>query len=134
MSKIAISTVHAPAAIGPYSQAIKAGDLLFTSGQIALDSATGTLVHGDIEAETRQVLHNLGEVLKAAGSSWAEVVRTTIYLTNLAHFTVVNRLYGEVVGTTPPARSTVQVAALPRGAQVEIDAIARLGTAPSPAT
>ena len=134
MSKIAISTPHAPAAIGPYSQAIKAGDLLFTSGQIALDPATGTLVHGDIEVETRQVLQNLGQVLAAAGTTWDEVVRTTIYLTDLGHFAIVNRLYGEVTGAVPPARSTVQVAALPRGAQVEIDAIARLGTAPSPAT
>ncbi len=134
MSKIAISTPHAPAAIGPYSQAIKAGDLLFTSGQIALDPATGTLVHGDIEVETRQVLQNLGQVLAAAGTTWDEVVRTTIYLTDLGHFAIVNRLYGEVTGAVPPARSTVQVAALPRGAQVEIDAIARLGTALSPAT
>ncbi len=134
MSKIAISTPHAPAAIGPYSQAIKAGDLLFTSGQIALDPATGTLVHGDIEVETRQVLQNLGQVLAAAGTTWDEVVRTTIYLTDLGHFAIVNRLYGEVTGAVPPARSTVQVAALPRGAQVEIDAIARLATAPSPAT
>lgn len=134
MSKIAVSTPHAPAAIGPYSQAIKAGDLLFTSGQIALDPATGTLVHGDIEAETRQVLHNLGEVLQAAGTTWAEVVRTTIYLTDLEHFSIVNRVYGEVTGAVPPARSTVQVAALPRGAQVEIDAIARLATAPASAT
>ncbi|MEO7329867.1 MAG: RidA family protein [Minicystis sp.] len=133
MSKIAISTPHAPAAIGPYSQAIKAGDLLFTSGQIALDPATGTLVHGDIEAETRRVLQNLGQVLAAAGTTWAEVVRTTIYLTDLGHFAIVNRVYGEVTGAVPPARSTVQVAGLPRGAQVEIDAIARLGIA-SPAT
>jgi 2-iminobutanoate/2-iminopropanoate deaminase len=124
MSKIAVSTEAAPRAIGPYSQAVRAGDFLFLSGQIALDPATGTLVTGGVEAETRQVLANLTAVLAAGGASWADVVKTTIYLTNLGDFATVNALYGEATGATPPARATVQVAALPRGAVVEIDAIA----------
>jgi 2-iminobutanoate/2-iminopropanoate deaminase len=126
----AIATDRAPAAIGPYSQAIvvaQAGDLLFTSGQIALDPRTGALVEGGIEAQTRQVLDNLGAVLEAAGASWRDVVRTTIYLADLDDFTLVNKLYGErVAGGVLPARSTIQAARLPRGAAVEIDAIAHL--------
>jgi 2-iminobutanoate/2-iminopropanoate deaminase len=129
-SKRAIVTDRAPAAIGPYSQAVRVGDLLFTSGQIALDPATGKLVEGGVEAETRQVLQNLTEVLAAAGATWADVVRTTIYLKDLGDFALVNRLYGEKVGGVLPARSTVQVAALPRGAAVEIDAIAALQNPP----
>jgi 2-iminobutanoate/2-iminopropanoate deaminase len=124
MSKIAVSTDHAPAAIGPYSQAVKIGDLVFCSGQIALDPKTGELVGGGVEAETRQVLENLTAVLAAAGVTWADVVRTSIYLTDMAHFSLVNRLYGERTGAPPPARTTVQVAGLPRGGLVEIDAIA----------
>ncbi|MEZ4298615.1 MAG: RidA family protein [Polyangiaceae bacterium] len=124
MSKTAVSSDAAPKAIGPYSQAVRAGDLLFLSGQIALDPATGTLVAGGVEAETKQVLANITAVLAAGGATWADVVRTTIYLTNLGDFATVNRLYGEVTGDPPPARATVQVAALPRGAVVEIDAIA----------
>jgi 2-iminobutanoate/2-iminopropanoate deaminase len=134
MSKIAVSTAHAPAAIGPYSQAVKSGDLVFCSGQIALDPKTGEIVQGGIEAETRRVLDTLTAVLAAAGASWNDVVRTTIYLTDLSNFSVVNRLYGERVGATPPARATVQVAALPRGALVEIDAVAHLGQSSSTAT
>lgn len=126
MSKTAVSTAAAPKAIGPYSQAVRAGDFLFTSGQIALDPATGAVVPGGVEAETRQVLANLTAVLDAAGATWADVVRTTIFLTDLGDFAIVNRLYGEVTGAVPPARATVQVAALPRGAVVEIDAIAFL--------
>ena len=134
MSKTAISTPSAPAAIGPYSQAIRVGDLLFTSGQIALNPATGEIVAGGIEAETRQVLANLGEVLTAGGATWADVAKTTIFLADLADFAIVNRLYGEVAVTPAPARSTVQVAALPRGARVEIEAIAYLGKTAAPAT
>jgi 2-iminobutanoate/2-iminopropanoate deaminase len=131
MSKVAIATDRAPAAIGPYSQAVRAGDLVFTSGQIGLDPATGELVKGGIEAETLRVLDNLTAVLEAAGAGWRDVVRTTIYLADIADFAVVNKLYGERVGVgVQPARSTVQVARLPRGAAVEIDAIA---TAPRPA-
>lgn len=134
MSKIAISTQSAPAAIGPYSQAVRVGDFLFTSGQIALDPVKGEIVEGGIEAETRQVLENLGEVLKAGGATWADVAKTTIFLADLADFSIVNRLYGEVASTPAPARSTVQVAALPRGARVEIEAIAYLGKTSAPAT
>lgn len=124
MSKSAISTDAAPRAIGPYSQAVRAGDFLFLSGQVALDPATGALVSGGVEPETKQVLANLTAVLAAGGATWADVVRTTIYLTDLGDFATVNRVYGEVTGAVPPARATVQVAALPRGAVVEIDAIA----------
>ena len=126
-SKSAIVTDRAPAAIGPYSQAVRVGDLIFTSGQIALDPATGELVKGGVEAETVRVLQNLTEVLTAAGASWSDVVRTTIFLADLGDFAVVNKLYGErVSGGVAPSRSTVQVAKLPRGAAVEIDAIAHL--------
>lgn len=131
MSKTAITTDRAPAAIGPYSQAVRVGDFLFTSGQIALDPATMQLVEGGVEPQTRRVLANLSAVLAAAGASWSDVVKTTIYLTNLADFSLVNGLYGEVFttgeATAPlPARSTVQVAALPRGAAIEIDLIVHL--------
>ena len=125
MSKTAITTDRAPAAIGPYSQAVRAGDFVYTSGQIGLDPASGALVPGGIEAETRQVLDNLTAVLEAAGAGWRDVVRTTIYLADIGDFAVVNKLYGERVGVgVMPARSTVQVAKLPRGAAVEIDAVA----------
>ncbi len=124
MSKSAVSTDGAPKAIGPYSQAVRAGELLFLSGQVALDPATMTIVPGGVEPETRQVLANLTAVLAAGGATWDDVVRTTIYLTNLGDFAIVNQIYGEVTGAVPPARATVQVAALPRGAVVEIDAIA----------
>ena len=121
----AISTKNAPAAIGPYSQAVRNGSLVFLSGQVPLDPATGELVEGDITAQTQQVMKNLGAVLEAAGGSFASVARTTIYLTDLAHFQAVNQVYGSYfTGGVAPARATVQVAALPKGAQVEIDAIA----------
>lgn len=123
--KQAISTKDAPGAIGPYSQAIRSGDLLFLSGQIPIDPATGQLVAGDIAAQTRRVMENLRAVLAAAGCTFADVVRTTIYLVDLGHFTVVNEAYGSFFEAPYPARATVQVAALPRGAQVEIDVIAR---------
>jgi 2-iminobutanoate/2-iminopropanoate deaminase len=129
MNKSVVSTKEAPAAIGPYSQAIRIGELVFLSGQIALDPATGELVKGGVEAETRRVLDNLEAVLHAAGATWDSVVRTTIYLVDMADFPAVNRVYGERAGATPPARATVAVAALPRGATVEIDAIAHLGGA-----
>lgn len=122
-----ISTTHAPAAIGPYSQAIAADGWVFCSGQIPLDPATGNLVEGDIVAETERVMANLEAVLKAAGATFGDVVRTTIYLVDLAHFGDVNKTYGaHFQSGPPPARATVQVAALPRGARVEIDCIARV--------
>ncbi len=127
MPKQIISTDRAPRAIGPYAQATRAGNLVFTSGQIGLDPSTGELVAGGTEAETRQVLQNLLAVLAAADVRPEDVVKTTIFLTDLADFSLVNRLYGEVFGASLPARSTVQVAALPKGAKVEIDAMANLG-------
>jgi 2-iminobutanoate/2-iminopropanoate deaminase len=122
----AVSTNAAPAAIGPYSQAIKAGDLIFLSGQIPLDPTTGQLVADDIAAQTHQVMRNLAEVLRAAGTSLDAVVRTTIYLADLGDFTAVNEVYGSYFAQPAPARSTLQVARLPRDARVEIDAVARL--------
>lgn len=123
---VAVETVDAPAPVGPYSQAVKVGTLLFCSGQIALNPVTGELVGGgDVEAETRQVLANLQAVLAAAGTSADKVVRTTVFLADLADFARVNALYAEVFrGAVAPARACVQVAALPKGARVEIDAIA----------
>ena len=122
-----ISTTAAPAAIGPYSQAIVAGNLVFTSGQIPLDPATQQLVTGDVRAQAERVMENLAAVLAAAGSSFAEVVKTTIYLADLGDFAVVNEVYGKRFSGAPPARSTVQAAALPKGARVEIDLIAMKG-------
>ena len=129
MQRSAISTDSAPAAIGPYSQAVRVGQLLFTSGQIPLDPATGAMVEGDVAAQTRQVLANLDAVLTAGGASWADVARATIYLLDLADFGVVNELYGQRFAGPPPARSTVQVARLPRDARVEIDLVAVVGSA-----
>jgi 2-iminobutanoate/2-iminopropanoate deaminase len=123
-------TTTAPAAIGPYSQAIGAGGFVFASGQIALDPPSGTLVEGGVEAQTRQVLANLAAVLAAAGLTLADVVKTTIFLIDMNDFAAVNAVYGESFsGETPPARSTVAVQALPRGAAIEIDAIAQVRTA-----
>jgi len=122
-----ISTADAPKAIGPYSQAVAApaaGRLVFLSGQIPLDPRTGELVKGTIDEETRRVMENLKAVLAAAGAGFEHVVRTTIFLTDLSDFTKVNEVYGAYLGPVPPARATVQVAALPRGARVEIDAVA----------
>jgi 2-iminobutanoate/2-iminopropanoate deaminase len=122
--KTPVSTPAAPAAIGPYSQAVRGDGWLFLSGQIPLDPATGELVGGDVSNQASRVLQNLEAVLAAAGCSFSDVVRTTIYLVDLAHFGAVNEVYGRFFKAPYPARSTVQVAALPRGAQVEIDAIA----------
>jgi len=123
---IPIQSPNAPAAIGPYSQAVRAKNLLFLSGQIPIDPKTGQLVQGTIEQETNQVLDNLDAVLREAGISLARVVKTTIYLTDLADFQKVNETYGRRFSGTFPARATVQVSALPKGARVEIDAIATL--------
>lgn len=119
-----VATDAAPRAIGPYSQALVAHGLVFCSGQIALDPATGSLVAGSVADETRRVLENLRAVLAAAGTGLDRVVRTTVYLTDLADFPVVNQVYAEFFPAPSPARSTVQIAALPRNARVEIDAIA----------
>jgi 2-iminobutanoate/2-iminopropanoate deaminase len=127
LPKQIISTTEAPQAIGPYSQAVRAGDLVFLSGQIPLDPSNGTMVTGDAAAQTRQVMENLGAVLRAAGTTFAHVVRATIYLVDLGDFAKVNEVYGSYFSSEPPARATVQVAALPRGAAVEIDMIAFLG-------
>ena len=121
-----VLAVDAPAPIGPYNQAIRAGDLLFCSGQIALDVATGELVPGDVTAQTRQAMKNLGAVLAAAHATFAHVDKTTIFLVDMNDFAAVNAVYGEVFDVVAPARSTVAVAALPKGARVEIEAVAAL--------
>lgn len=122
-----IETAKAPAAIGPYSQAIKAGDFLYCSGQVPLVPGTGELISGGIEEQTKQSLENLQQVLGAAKADFNSVVKTTIYLIDLEDFSVVNEIYARYCGEVAPARTTVQVAALPKGALVEIDAIAYLG-------
>jgi 2-iminobutanoate/2-iminopropanoate deaminase len=122
--KKAVETHAAPMAIGPYSQAVTHGDLVFCSGQIGIEPASGTMVEGDIETETRRVLDNLREVLGAAGFKLTDVIKTTVFLISLADFETVNRIYGEHFHAPYPARSTVQVSALPRHARVEIEAIA----------
>ncbi len=122
-----VSTTSAPAAIGPYSQAIRAGDFLFVSGQIPLDPASGVLVHGDVRVQTRQVLENVGGILAAAGASFAQVVKTTVYLADMADFPEMNEVYGGFFASPAPARATVQVSRLPRDVRVEIDAVAYLG-------
>ncbi len=126
MSKIAIATDRAPPAIGPYSQAVRAGNLLFCSGQIALEPGSGELVSGGIEPQTRQVLDNLQAVLSAAGADWDNVVKTTIYLRDLGDFQQVNTIYAERFQAVAPARATVEASGLPKGALVEIDALAYL--------
>ncbi len=126
-TKIRISTDLAPAAIGPYSQAIRVGDILYTSGQIALDPSTGSVVAGGIEAQTTRVLDNLAAILAEAGLDMAHVVKTTVYLKNMADFAAMNEVYATYLapeGVVPPARSTVEVARLPKDALVEIDLIA----------
>lgn len=126
MAKKIISSDQAPKAIGPYSQAVDLGDLVFLSGQIPLDPASGQVVGaGDIQAQTERVLQNVQGVLKTAGLTMADVVRTTVFMVDLAEFARMNEVYAKYFPSEPPARSTVQVVALPRGARVEIDAIAR---------
>lgn len=127
MSLKQVSTDRAPRAIGPYSQAVIADGFLFTAGQIALDPASGEMIQGGIGPQTERVLANLGAILEQAGAKWADVVKTTVYLTDLADFAQVNEIYARVLTPAQPARSTVQVSALPRGGLVEIDAIARVG-------
>ena len=124
MSVRAVQTDQAPKAIGPYSQGIVANGFLFTAGQIALDAASGQIVSGDIVAQTERVLQNLTAVLSAAGAKWSDVVKTTIFILDMADFAKVNEVYSRVLGDARPARSTVAVSALPRGVMVEIDAVA----------
>ncbi len=122
-----VSTKNAPAAIGPYSQAIRANGWLFLSGQVALDPASGQLVAGDVRAQTERAMKNLEAVLAAAGSSLAQVVKTTVYLADMNDFSAMNEVYGRFFSHHPPARATVQAARLPKDAQVEIEVIALAG-------
>jgi 2-iminobutanoate/2-iminopropanoate deaminase len=124
MDRTVISTERAPAAIGPYSQAIAAGGLIFVSGQLPIDPATGEMVAGDIAAMTRQIFRNVEAVLAAAGSSLGKIVKTTVFLADLGDFQTMNGAYSEFFPENPPARSTVQVARLPRDARVEIEVVA----------
>jgi 2-iminobutanoate/2-iminopropanoate deaminase len=124
MRRESISTRNAPAAIGPYAQAIKAGGLLFVSGQIPLDPATGELVRGGIQTEARQVLNNLKAILEAGGSSLENVVKTTVFIAEMNQFTTINEIYAEYFRSDPPARACVEVARLPKDVQVEIEAVA----------
>ena len=119
-----INSDQAPKAIGPYSQAIRAGNVIYTSGQIALDPATGALVEGDFAAQVHRVFENMKAVLAAGGATFSNVAKATVYLTDLANFTTLNEIYASYFGVTKPARSTVGVAQLPKGASVEIDLIA----------
>ena len=127
MSKAIVKTADAPAAIGPYSQAVKAGDFLFCSGQIPLDPATGEIVEGDVQAQTERVMNNLVAVLKAGGASLDRVVKTTIFLADLGDFGAVNETYAKFFTGDPPARATVEVSKLPKAVRVEIEATAYLG-------
>lgn len=127
MERQRIATEHAPAAIGPYSQAVRVDDWIYVSGQIPLDPATGQLVEGAVEEQTRRVFANLSAILGAAGSSLAGVVRTTVFLARIDDFAAMNEVYGQFFQEPYPARSTIQAGALPRGALVEIDVIARVG-------
>lgn len=126
MTRRAISTPGAPAAVGPYSQAIATEGLLFSAGQVGLDPASGAVVDGGIEAQTERVMANLTAVLDAAGCTWADVLKTTIFLVDIDDFATVNAIYGRFLVDPAPARSTIGVAALPKGARVEIELVARL--------
>ncbi len=126
MSLKIIQTGDAPAAIGPYSQAVSAGGFLFTAGQIALDPHSGQVVDGGVQEQAERVMANLTAVLKEAGTDWSSVVKTTVYLHDMADFPAMNEVYGKWLGDARPARSTVQAAALPRGVLVEIDVVAKL--------
>jgi 2-iminobutanoate/2-iminopropanoate deaminase len=128
--KAIISTDGAPRAIGPYSQAVRAGDLVFASGQIPIDPATGEFVPGGIAEQTEQVLRNLTAVFEAAGVTMKQVVKTTVFLVDMDDFAAMNAVYGRFFGGEPPARATVQAARLPRDAKVEIEAIASIGAEP----
>ena len=121
-----VSTINAPAAIGPYSQAIAHGNVLYCSGQIALDAATGELIEGDVQAETKKVLENLRAVLQAADTDFERVLKVTVFLSDMADFAAVNEIYAEAFGDSRPARACVQAAGLPKGVRVEIDCIAAL--------
>ena len=123
----AVATASAPEAIGPYSQAIRAGSLLFVSGQVPIDPATGQIVEGDIAAQTHRVFRNISEILKAGGASLDHVVRTTVFLADMNDFAAMNEVYATYFPKDPPARATVEVRALPRGAAVEIELTAYLG-------
>lgn len=123
-----VKTNNAPAAIGPYSQAVIAGGLLFSAGQIALDPASGQIVDGGVAEQTQRVMQNLEAVLAEAKLGWKDVVKTTVYLHDMADFPAVNEIYAQALGDARPARSTVQVTALPRGALVEIDLVASVGS------
>lgn len=127
MSTRTVSTESAPPAIGPYSQGIIAGGFLFTAGQIAIDPSSGQVIEGDVVDQTTRVLQNLEAVLAAAGASWKDVVKTTVFLQDMKDFPRVNEIYASVMGDARPARSTVQVAGLPRGVLVEIELVAHLG-------
>lgn len=126
MKLVTVATERAPAAIGPYSQAIKAGNLLFCSGQIPLDPVTGEMITGDITAQTEQVMNNIAAVLLASGVGFDDVVKTTIFLVDMADFAAVNEVYGKCFINHKPARSTVAVKGLPRGAFIEIEVVAAL--------
>lgn len=123
MSTKIVHSDNAPAAIGPYSQGVVANGFLFTAGQIALDPATGQVVAGDVKAQTERVMANLGAVLSTVGATWKHVVKTTVFLHDMNDFPAVNEVYGRALGDARPARSTVQVSALPRGVLVEIEAV-----------
>ena len=130
MADARLTTVHtddAPAAIGPYAQAVVANGFVFTAGQIALDPATGQVIEGDVVAQAEQVLANLGAVLRQAGASWGSVVKTTVFLADMSDFPKVNEVYARALGDARPARSTVAVAGLPRNVRVEIEAVAVVG-------
>lgn len=124
MNREIIATDRAPGAIGPYSQAVRVGDFVFTAGQIPLDPATGQMVEGGIEDQTRRVLSNVSAVLEAAGTSLSNVVKTTVFLADMSEFKAMNGVYAEFFPSAPPARSAVQAAALPLGARIEIEAVA----------
>ena len=124
MQKKSIKTTEAPEAIGPYSQAIRVGNFLYTSGQISLDPKTMEMITGNIELETEKVLRNIEAILSAEGLNFGDIIKTTVYLTDLSEFTKMNQVYEKFFSNTKPARACVQVAALPKGAKVEIDAIA----------
>jgi 2-iminobutanoate/2-iminopropanoate deaminase len=124
--RTAVSTTDAPQAIGPYSQGVRAGNMLFVSGQGHLDPATGAMVEGDVAAQTRRVMDNIGAILKAGGATFDHVARTTVYLADMNDFAAMNAVYGEYFSSPAPARTTIQAARLPRDLRVEIDVIAIL--------